>query len=104
MAEMTIRSETQADGPFPLEGETIAFHPGEFLREELEARDLTPERFAAEISRTPESIAAILSGSQPLTAELAVEIEEAFGIDAELWVNLQGHYDLQEARRRRAAS
>ncbi|HRC62594.1 MAG: HigA family addiction module antidote protein [Dehalococcoidia bacterium] len=66
----------------------LAIHPGELLAEELEARGLTQRQLALNIDRTVQAINEIVRGKKAITAETALQLEEALGVPAHLWVNL----------------
>jgi len=75
-------------------------HPGEVLREEF----LVPLKLSAGALATTcglprtriERIAAETNG---ITADTALRPGKALGTSAELWMNLQNHYDVEVARR-----
>ncbi len=70
------------------------FPPGEYLRDELEARGWTQTRFARIIGRPLQTVNGIINGKIRITAQTAKEIAAAFETSAELWMNLQKSYDL----------
>ena len=72
-------------------------HPGEFLREILEERGITQSRLARHIGIEPGVINLICCGRRGISAAMAKKFARALGTDAELWVNLQGSYDLATA-------
>ena len=74
-------------------------HPGEFLREILEERDLSQAYFARTIGVSPMRISHVIKGTRPVTAELALRFGRAFGQSPQYWLNLQGTYDLKLAER-----
>jgi addiction module HigA family antidote len=71
-----------------------AFHPGEYIREELEARHWSQSDFARIIGRPLQTVNEIVNGKKRVTAETALAIGEAFGTGPEVWINLQSGYDL----------
>ncbi len=76
-----------------------AIHPGEFLREILEERDVSQAWFARAIGVAPMRISHIIKGARPVTAELALLFGKAFGQTPQYWLNLQSAYDLKLAQR-----
>ncbi len=70
------------------------FHPGEYLRDELEARGITQGNFARIIGRPLQVVNEIVNGKKRITVETAKAIGAAFGTGPELWINLQTNYDL----------
>lgn len=76
-----------------------AFLPGEFIREELEAREWGQIDLAAILGRSPNIISDIISGKRSISPDIAQELASAFGTSAELWLNLQTAHDLAMAER-----
>ncbi len=73
------------------------FHPGDILKEELDARGWTQVQFAKIIARPLQAVNEIVNGRKRVTADTAKAIGAALGTSAELWVNLQAAYDLYTA-------
>ena len=73
-------------------------HPGEILKDELEARGISQRKFAASIGVSYSVLNEVVNGKRPVTTEYALKIEAATGIPAHLWVNMQSAYDMQTAR------
>lgn len=71
-----------------------AFHPGEFVREEMEARGWSQVDLAEILGRPPRLVSELLAGTRSVSTETANGLAEAFGTDAQLWMNLQTSYDL----------
>jgi len=93
----------------PLKGETRmsegeksgTIHPGEVLREEfLLPLGLTAYRLAKELGMTESAVGEILHGKRGITAATALRLARFFGTSAELWLNLQAAYELDEERAR----
>src|SRR5438874_4832464 len=70
------------------------FPPGEFIREEMEARGWTQKDLAAVLGRPLQAINEIVNGKKRITAQTAKELGAAFGTSADLWINLQTAYEL----------
>ncbi|HUB27378.1 MAG TPA: HigA family addiction module antitoxin [Tepidisphaeraceae bacterium] len=87
-----------------------AFPPGEFLREELEARGWTQSEFARILGRPLQAVNEIIKGKKRITAATAKAIGLALGTGPELWLNLETSYQLwispdpDPAIRKRAAA
>jgi len=71
-----------------------AFHPGEYLRDELEAREWTQADLSAILSYPPTIVSDIITGRRSISAENAAALADAFGTSAQLWLNLQAAYQL----------
>jgi HTH-type transcriptional regulator/antitoxin HigA len=70
------------------------FPPGEYLRDELATRGWTQAQFAKIIARPLQVVNGIINGKTAVTAQTAKQIAAALETSAELWINLQGSYDL----------
>ena len=71
-----------------------AVHPGHFIREEIEARGWTQEELAAKMGRPFQVVNSIINGHKRVTAETAMELGEAFGTSAIMWLNLESSWQL----------
>ena len=72
-------------------------HPGEFLREILEALSMSQAAFASALDVSPMRVSHLLRGERPVTAELALRLGRALGQTPQFWLNLQTSYDLKMA-------
>lgn len=72
-------------------------HPGEFLAEILEELGVSQAAFARVIDVSAMRVSHVVTGSRPVTAELALRFGKAFGQSPEYWLNLQAAYDLKSA-------
>jgi len=73
-------------------------HPGEILLEEfLEPMGISQYRLAKEIGVPARRINEIVHGKRAITADTALRLGRFFGMEAQFWVNLQTHYDLEVA-------
>lgn len=73
-----------------------AFHPGGFLRKELEARNLDATEFAQSIGLSPAQVKAICDEQEPMTVTVAERVSRAFGTSCTLWINLQCSYSIAQ--------
>lgn len=69
-------------------------HPGNMLRAELEARELTANQLALAIRVPANRITAILRGERAVSAETAVRLGRYLRTGAAFWMNLQTQYDI----------
>ncbi len=74
--------------------EAEVFPPGEFIKEELDARGWTQTDFAAVLGRPLQAVNEILNGKRGITPDTAKAIGNAFGTSAEMWLNLESAYQL----------
>jgi addiction module HigA family antidote len=78
------------------------FHPGEILLEEfLEPAGLTQAAFAEQLGWTKTRLNELIKGKRGITAESALDLSDALGTSAKLWMNLQATYDLDKAEKAR---
>ena len=80
------------------------FHPGEVLLEEfLEPAGVSQAAFARQLGWTKARLNELIRGKRGITAESALDLSEALGTSAKLWMNLQSTYDLDRAASKRVA-
>ena len=75
------------------------FPPGEFIREELEARGWSQLDLADIMGRPPRVVNELIAGKRSITPDTARELGEAFGTGAEYWMNLEAAYQLWKSKR-----
>jgi HTH-type transcriptional regulator/antitoxin HigA len=73
-------------------------HPGEFIREELDARGWSQRDLAYILGVAEQSITMIVSGKRGISPEMAKALGKAFGVSAEYFANLQQAYEMSNAR------
>ncbi|WP_316786951.1 HigA family addiction module antitoxin [Pedobacter frigiditerrae] len=78
--------------------EIEAFHPGEFLLEEIEERGILKKDFAKALEILPNNLSLLFAGKRNISAQLALKIGKFLGTSAEYWYGMQTAYDLQMAR------
>lgn len=74
------------------------FPPGEFLREELEARDWSQQELADILDRPPRLISELITGKRAVTPETAKGLADAFGTSPNYWMNLESQYQLSKVK------
>lgn len=74
------------------------FPPGDFLREELEAREWSQQELADILDRPPRLISELIAGKRAVTPETAKGLAEAFGTSAEYWMSLESQYQLSKVK------
>ena len=77
-------------------------HPGEGIKDELEFRGISQRRLASEIGVPASQLNEVLNAKRPLSAEMALLIEQALGLDAAPLLTLQMEYNLQSAKRNKS--
>lgn len=76
----------------------VAISPGEYLAEEIEARQLSQKELARRMGRPANAINEIINGKKTITAETALQFEAVMPeIPARFWLNLETDYQLTKA-------
>ena len=83
---------------YPATDNLPPIHPGEFLKDELEALSLSARKFAEHIRVPPNAVTAILNGERGVTAQMALRLGQAFGTGPGYWMRLQDIYEEKCAR------
>jgi addiction module HigA family antidote len=78
-------------------------HPGEVLRDELDALDLSANALARALDVPTNRVTEILNGTRGISADSALRLARYFGTSARFWMNLQASYDLAIAEDNRGA-
>lgn len=74
-------------------------HPGVVLAEDfLKGLAISQYRLAKGIGVPPRRINEIVLGKRSINADTALRLGKFFGMEAQFWMNLQSHYDLEIAR------
>jgi HTH-type transcriptional regulator/antitoxin HigA len=74
------------------------FPPGEYVKDELDARGWSQVEFAEILGRPARVVSEIVNGKRSITPETAKEIAAAFGSTPELWMNLESIYRLSRVK------
>jgi addiction module HigA family antidote len=73
-------------------------HPGCVLLDEwLGPCGISQNALARQMRLPPRRVNEIVLGKRAITADTALRLEEAFGLDARHWLRLQVEYDLDQA-------
>ena len=74
-------------------------HPGEILREDfMKPLGLSSNALARALDVPPARINEIVRERRGISADTALRLARFFRTDAQSWMNLQSHYDLERAR------
>lgn len=74
-------------------------HPGEILLTEfLEPMGISQYRLAKDIGVTARRVNEIVLGRRAITADTALRLGRYFNMEAQFWLNLQSHYDMEVAQ------
>ena len=70
-------------------------HPGAILREDiLKEMNLPITKAAAGLEISRKQLSEIVNEKAAISAEMAVRLEQGFGVSAEFWLDLQKKYDI----------
>ena len=72
-------------------------HPGEILREELDASGLSANALSKALGVPVNRITTILNGRRGVSADTALRLARYFGTTPEFWMNLQKTWELRRA-------
>ena len=79
----------------------VTTHPGDVLKEELEARGISQKKFSEVLSIPYTQLNEILNAKRPVTTEFALMMEAALGINPEMLINMQARYNMSVAKRKK---
>lgn len=70
-------------------------HPGAILREDiLKQMNLTITKAAKGLEVSRKQLSQVVNETASVSAEMAVRLEQAFGVNAEFWLDMQNKYDI----------
>ena len=72
-------------------------HPGEILRDELDALGLPANALANALGVPVNRVTMILNGQRGVSADTALRLARYFGTTPQLWMNLQKTWELRRA-------
>lgn len=75
-------------------------HPGKVLQEYI-PKSVRVTEAARRLGVSRQALSALLNGRAGVSAEMALRLSKALGTSAEMWLCMQGAYDLWRARRGR---
>ena len=73
-------------------------HPGELIMDELEARNMTQAKLAENIGVSPSLLNEIIKGKRAVNTEMALMLEPAIDLPADMLLNMQSAYNMQMAK------
>lgn len=71
----------------------FAFHPGEFIKDEIDSRGWTQKQFANIINKSLTEVNELINGKRNITSNWAIIIAAAFDVEPETFLNMQSRYD-----------
>jgi len=76
-------------------------HPGEVIKDEMEARNISQREFARQVDISYTVLNELLNGKRSLSPTNALMFEAALDIPADALMNIQTKYNMQTARQDR---
>lgn len=76
----------------------LATHPGELIKDELKERNMTQKELSELTGIKPSVLSETINGKRSVSLSVAMALEKALGIPAEMWMNLQTQFDLDSAQ------
>jgi antitoxin HigA-1 len=74
-------------------------HPGAILREDiLKEIKLSVTRAAENLQVSRKQLSEVVNEGAAISAEMAVRLEDAFGVSAEFWLDMQKAYDIWKVK------
>ena len=67
----------------------VAFHPGYYIKEYLEYRNITSDAFAISVEINKEDIDNIIKGKKDITDDIAFKLSKKIETSKTYWLNLQ---------------
>lgn len=68
-------------------------HPTELIKDELKARGMQRKELADLLGMKNSNLSRLISAKEEITPSLALKLENALGIPAEFWLELQVSYE-----------
>jgi len=76
----------------------LAAPPGEFLEEVVSELGLTEDELARRIGQPTAALSSIYRGTTAITPDMAMQLQEAVGVPANVWLGLESEYRLALAQ------
>jgi addiction module HigA family antidote len=75
-----------------------AIHPGEMLKDELDALGLSARAFADRLKVPHNRISDIVAGRRAISADTSLRLGRFFGMKEDFWLRLQTTYEIKRAK------
>ena len=76
----------------------VATHPGEMIKDELMERNMTQKQLSEMSGIKPSILSETINGKRSVSLNMAVALERALGVPADIWMNMQNLYDLDSSK------
>ena len=74
--------------------DSLAFHPGYYIKEIIDESGLTQEDFAKRLNTTPKNLSILIRGEQSLSVDMAAKLSRMLGTSVQYWLGLQNAFDV----------
>jgi len=82
-----------------MESDMPPVHPGAILREDiLKEMKLSITKAAENLQVSRKQLSEVVNEVASISAEMAVRLEDAFGVSAEFWLDMQKAYDIWKVK------
>ena len=79
-------------------------HPGEYLAEILESREIKRREFAERVGLSVKAVSQIINGKALYSPDVALMLEKTLDVSTEIWMNLADTYQLFLAKEKERKS
>lgn len=74
-----------------------ATHPGEMIKDEIKERGMTQKKLAELTGIKTSVLSETINGKRPVSLNVALALEKALDIPADIWMNMQTQYNIDSA-------
>lgn len=75
-------------------------HPGELIKEAMEALDISARKLALALDVAPSTVQRLISGKSDMSPEMAIRLSAVIGSSEHVWMGMQDAYDLWHAKQK----
>ena len=73
---------------------TKKYHPGEYIKDALEALEMTAKEFSMRTGISERMLSGVITGNCDITFDIAYKLSQYFDNSIDFWTNLQNQYDV----------
>ncbi|MDX3775415.1 HigA family addiction module antitoxin [Chromatiaceae bacterium AAb-1] len=75
-------------------------HPGELVKETMEALGLSARKLAQALDVSPSTVQRLITTQSDISPEMAIRLALVLGSSEQVWMGMQDSYDLWHARQK----
>lgn len=75
-------------------------HPGELVKETMEALNLSVRALAKALDVAPSTVQRLIAGKSDISPEMAIRLSVVIGSSPRVWLGMQDAHDLWQAEQR----